>query len=395
MKCNIIEDLLPEYADGMCQPETAEEIEKHLKECNSCLEKFERMQKDTMENELQNMEGMEDIRPFQKISKVLKRNRMKKIAAVLVLVVVCAVFGTLTVGQIFPELPCPSYDSLMYRHEAKKVAGQFADGEIEKVLGGMNVQLTSQQYVNQKALFEDVAAQLKQLQQKIFAGKETSIKIDDICYEGAENTSEPEAYEKNGYDVSVAITCGEEEIVLELLFYNRSSYVIRNIKGNGDAVAEMKAYLDFYYNASRSDNLGKYLTNERISEQNKDNLSEDKTEKKTVIFFVEDCKKNPVKDTETEGSAYQEKVGKCLYDILSRCRKNSFCLTDGKYNSEKNAYESELYWKVIDKNGKKCILIQKFLYGPMGYQALDEKEIQAEDGFDAELQKKITDIFHS
>ena len=156
MKCNIIEDLLPEYADGMCQPETAEEIEKHLKECNSCLEKFERMQKDTMENELQNMEGMEDIRPFQKISKVLKRNRMKKIAAVLVLVVVCAVFGTLTVGQIFPELPCPSYDSLMYRHEAKKVAGQFADGEIEKVLGGMNVQLTSQQYVNQKALFEDV-----------------------------------------------------------------------------------------------------------------------------------------------------------------------------------------------------------------------------------------------
>ena len=56
--------------------------------------------------------------------------------------------------------------------------------------------MTSQQYVNQKALFEDVAAQLKQLQQKIFAGKETSIKIDDICYEGAENTSEPEAYEK-------------------------------------------------------------------------------------------------------------------------------------------------------------------------------------------------------
>lgn len=78
---------------------------------------------------------------------------------------------------------------------------------------------------------------------------------------------------------------------MELLFYNRSSYVIRNIKGNGDAVAEMKAYLDFYYNASRSDNLGKYLTNERISEQNKDNLSEDKTEKKTVIFWWKTAKK--------------------------------------------------------------------------------------------------------
>ena len=393
MKCNIIEDLLPEYADGMCQPETVEEIEKHLKECDSCLEKFERMQKDTMENELQNMEGMEDIRPFQKISKVLKRNRMKKIAAVLVLVVVCAVFGTLTVGQIFPELPCPSYDSLMYGHEAKKVAGQFADGEIEKVLGGMNVQLTSQQYVDQKVLFEDVTAQLTQLQQKIFAGKRTSVTVDEVCYEGAENTSEPEAYEKNGYDVRVTITYGEEEILLKLLFYNRSSYVIRNIEGNGEAVAEMQAYLDFYYNASRSDNLGRYLTNERISEQNKDNLSEDQTEKKAVMFFVEDCKKSPVKDTAAETSAYQEKIGKCLYDILSRCRENSFCLTDGNYNSEKKAYDSELYWKVLDENGKKCILTQKFLYGPMGYQALDEKEIQAEAGFDEELQKEITNIF--
>ena len=128
---------------------------------------------------------------------------------------------------------------------------------------------------------------------------------------------------------------------------------------------------------------------------NKDNLSEDKTEKNAVMFLVEDCKKTEVKDIETESSAYQEKVGKGLYDILSRCRKNSFCLTDGKYNSEKNAYESELYWKVFDKNGKKCILTQKFLYGPMGYQALDEKEIQAEDGFNAKLQKKITDIFQS
>lgn len=393
MKCNIIEDLLPEYADGMCQPETAEEIEKHLKECSSCLEKFERMQKDTVETELQNLEGMKDIEPFQKISKVLKKNRMKKMVAVLVLVVVCAVFGTLTVGQIFPELPCPSYDRLMYGHEAKKVAKQFADGEIEKVLGGMNVQLTSQQYVNQKALFEDVAAHLTQLQQKIFAGKETSVTVDDICYEGAENASEPEAYEKNGYDVSVTITCGEGEILLELLFYNRSSYVIRNIQGNGETVAEMQAYLDFYYNASRSDNLGKYLTNERISEQNKDNLSEDQTENKAVMFFVEDCRKKSGKDTETEGSAYQEKIGKSLYDILGQCRKNSFCLTDGNYNSEKSAYDSELYWKVVDKNGKKCILTQKFLYGPMGYQALDEKEVQADAGFDVELQKKITNIF--
>ncbi|MGN1206488.1 MAG: zf-HC2 domain-containing protein [Eubacterium sp.] len=393
MKCNIVEDLLPEYIDGICQPETAEEIGKHLQECSNCQKKYQRMREGVVETEIQNLAGMEDIKPFQKISKVLKKNRNKKIAAITLLVIVCAVFGTLTIGQIYPELPCPSYDSLMYRYEAKKVAKQFAEGDIEEVLAGMGVKLTSQQYVNQKAFFQDMTTQIKQLHQKIFVGKKSTIRVDDVCYEGVENATEPEKYERYGYDVRVTVTCGEEEMVLELLFYNRYSYSFRGIRGNGDTVAELEAYLDFYYNASRSDNLEKYLTNERISGQNKDNLSEDKAEKMATMFLTKDCKKISVKKDEI--SRYQENVGKRLYDILGQCKENSFCLTDGRYNSEKKAYDSELYWKVLDKNGKKCILTQKFLYGPMGYQALEEKDIQAEAGFDAEMKQKIERVFES
>lgn len=36
MKCGIIRDLLPLYHDGVCSPESREEVEEHLKTCPDC-----------------------------------------------------------------------------------------------------------------------------------------------------------------------------------------------------------------------------------------------------------------------------------------------------------------------------------------------------------------------
>lgn len=36
MKCNIVQDLLPLYAEGLCAEETARELEQHFAECKEC-----------------------------------------------------------------------------------------------------------------------------------------------------------------------------------------------------------------------------------------------------------------------------------------------------------------------------------------------------------------------
>lgn len=36
MKCNIVKDLMPLYAEGLCSEETAEEIREHLEACPEC-----------------------------------------------------------------------------------------------------------------------------------------------------------------------------------------------------------------------------------------------------------------------------------------------------------------------------------------------------------------------
>lgn len=43
MKCNIIQDLLPSYADEICSEDTRELVDEHIAECSECREKLEQM----------------------------------------------------------------------------------------------------------------------------------------------------------------------------------------------------------------------------------------------------------------------------------------------------------------------------------------------------------------
>ncbi len=36
MKCYVVQDLLPEYVEGLCREETAKEIKEHLAGCEEC-----------------------------------------------------------------------------------------------------------------------------------------------------------------------------------------------------------------------------------------------------------------------------------------------------------------------------------------------------------------------
>lgn len=43
MNCNVVKDLIPLYIDKCCSDESAQEVEKHLRECNECKAVFESM----------------------------------------------------------------------------------------------------------------------------------------------------------------------------------------------------------------------------------------------------------------------------------------------------------------------------------------------------------------
>lgn len=72
MKCEIINDLLPLYCDGLTSQVSNEEIEKHLGGCKECTDIYESMR-------AENKTDIHDTN-IEPLKKVRKKNRLKVIA---------------------------------------------------------------------------------------------------------------------------------------------------------------------------------------------------------------------------------------------------------------------------------------------------------------------------
>lgn len=83
MRCEIIQDLLPNYIDGLTSPVTNQEIENHLNECRKCRELF----KDMSETVDVSAMPSKSIDPFLKI----KESQIRKI--ILAVFITIAIVG--------------------------------------------------------------------------------------------------------------------------------------------------------------------------------------------------------------------------------------------------------------------------------------------------------------
>lgn len=92
-KCEIIQDLLPLYADNICSEESKKMIEEHLSECPDCREYLEELKNNPIaESELKNTDEnkTEIVRKLK--HKIMKRNIT--IALLNTLIIILALFGT-------------------------------------------------------------------------------------------------------------------------------------------------------------------------------------------------------------------------------------------------------------------------------------------------------------
>ena len=87
LPCDIIQDLLPSYADGLTSPASSEAIEAHLTECPTCAAAYAAMQTGSIEDAKGSEEsGSEGFPEIDYLKKIRSTNRKRiLIAAVLVL----------------------------------------------------------------------------------------------------------------------------------------------------------------------------------------------------------------------------------------------------------------------------------------------------------------------
>ena len=96
LTCEVVQDLLPSYVDGLTSDVSNQAVEQHLKTCESCRKLYREMQ------EPMNGENVSDINEGQKadsknlseidyLKKIRSKNRMRILAAVLIFAIAVGV----------------------------------------------------------------------------------------------------------------------------------------------------------------------------------------------------------------------------------------------------------------------------------------------------------------
>lgn len=97
-ECNIIQDILPLYAENMVTSDTADFVEEHLKGCEACRTEYERTK------ESQPAQEKTSAAPLLKLSRKLKAKRIQTIilTAVFVIALFVSAFAVLDAPIYFP-----------------------------------------------------------------------------------------------------------------------------------------------------------------------------------------------------------------------------------------------------------------------------------------------------
>lgn len=128
LRCEVVQDLLPSYVEGLTSEVTTQAINDHLASCEACRQICERMKTDEdnlPDNEQMNAQNKKDIDYLKKIK---RHSRLDIIIAVMIFLVM---FAALCYRQIFIIGTETSIDDIAYEITSEdgtyRLNMQFAD----------------------------------------------------------------------------------------------------------------------------------------------------------------------------------------------------------------------------------------------------------------------------
>lgn len=189
MTCEIIKDLLPLYADGICSEESAAQIKEHLEECEECRRKLEHYQASIAQKDTQDAKEDDMLRPMKKVKRKLRRHKWLSVTLGIFLTILLAGLGVLTVGEINGHVisftTCTNIIRLNY------ITHQLTKGNTDVLLNALSFRIEDVYAVKGVSNFEDMKAYKEQVKKQMdeayayyFEGKDISVKLSDVEMQG-------------------------------------------------------------------------------------------------------------------------------------------------------------------------------------------------------------------
>ena len=131
--CNVIEDLLPLYADGICSEDSKTIIEHHTAVCSGCREKLDAMTEKLEKNE----ESPKPENPFKKTRKHYVRLIVITLCIAALIVVPSVICSVLTVNETYDT--GYSWSTLKFENKLRDFGRMIKKGDYRKALDTIDV----------------------------------------------------------------------------------------------------------------------------------------------------------------------------------------------------------------------------------------------------------------
>lgn len=120
--CEVAKDLIPLYSEGLCSEESRLAVKNHLAECESCRRLLEMP---VEQEQITNLPGEKNV--FRKLNKKMNHRKALIIFLSIVLALILAAVGYLSIGQIVKGMGMFSFETIAQSAEARKVVNYILD----------------------------------------------------------------------------------------------------------------------------------------------------------------------------------------------------------------------------------------------------------------------------
>lgn len=134
MKCEIIKDLIPLAAEGLCSEESENEIAEHIRTCENCRLIYEKAPETTSEA----LPIPDEKETFKKVSRTFRKLTLKSGITAVLLIAVLAVLGWLTYGQIAQYDGAVSFETIVQSFEVRRIAKYIANGDFDSYVNSIS-----------------------------------------------------------------------------------------------------------------------------------------------------------------------------------------------------------------------------------------------------------------
>ncbi len=134
MKCEIIKDLIPLSAEGLCSEESEKEITEHIKTCENCRLLYEK----SPETASEALPVPDEKETFKKVSQAFRKLTLKSGITAVLLIAVLAVLGWLTYGQITKHDGAISFETIVQSFEVRRIAKYIANGDFDSYVDSIS-----------------------------------------------------------------------------------------------------------------------------------------------------------------------------------------------------------------------------------------------------------------